>query len=180
MKQLAIFVMVFLFIPFISGACGEGQIDINSASLEKLDELYGIGPVKAEAIINSRPFNSVDDLTEVSGIGEITLDKIKEQGLACVGEESEENDKETEEIIEETPLEIPKINLQEIVEKVEEENIPIEAQVIILNAKTIKSEDEKESLDKSDYAKYGFIVFCALLVFLFILKARRKRHEFED
>lgn len=94
--------MLFIFILFLGGVfalCEDGQIDINSASLEELDNLYGIGPVKAEAIINSRPFQSIDELIDVSGIGEFTLTKIKEQGLACVEEETLE---ETQEPIEET------------------------------------------------------------------------------
>jgi len=64
--------------------CNSGQININSASKEELDNLDGIGPAKAEAIILSRPFNSIDDLVKVSGIKNATLNKIKAQGLACV------------------------------------------------------------------------------------------------
>ncbi|MFA6190480.1 MAG: lamin tail domain-containing protein [Candidatus Staskawiczbacteria bacterium] len=60
------------------------SIDINNASLSQLDELAGIGPVKAQAIIDARPFSSVDDLNRVKGIGDSTLQKIKDQGFACV------------------------------------------------------------------------------------------------
>jgi competence ComEA-like helix-hairpin-helix protein len=59
-------------------------IDINSASLEELQKIYGVGPVIAKRIIEARPFSSLDDLIKVKGIGEKTLQKIKEQGLACV------------------------------------------------------------------------------------------------
>jgi competence ComEA-like helix-hairpin-helix protein len=59
-------------------------IDINTASLEDLDRIYGVGPTIAQRIIEQRPFSSVDDLIRVKGIGEKTLEKIKEQGLACV------------------------------------------------------------------------------------------------
>ena len=59
-------------------------IDINTASLEELDKIYGVGPTIAQRIIETRPFTSVDDLIRVKGIGEKTLQKIKEQGLACV------------------------------------------------------------------------------------------------
>lgn len=61
-----------------------GQIDINTSSLEQLDEITGIGPVYAQRIIDARPFTSLDDLLGVEGIGEVTLEKIKEQGCAFV------------------------------------------------------------------------------------------------
>jgi competence ComEA-like helix-hairpin-helix protein len=59
-------------------------IDINTASSEELQKIYGVGPVIAQRIIEARPFSSIDDLIKVKGIGEKTLQKIKEQGLACV------------------------------------------------------------------------------------------------
>ena len=59
------FVLFLLMIGFVYAGCQDNQIDINSASLEKLDELTGIGPVKAQAIIDTRPFECVDDLINV-------------------------------------------------------------------------------------------------------------------
>src|SRR3989344_9364731 len=85
--------MIFL-VQLISAICNEGQVDVNSASLEELDGLSGIGPAKAQEIVNSRPFSSIDDLIKVKGIGEVTLSNIKAQGLACASNEESEKDKE--------------------------------------------------------------------------------------
>ena len=77
-------IIIFLFIFFCPVLVLAGQIDINSATLSQLDELTGIGPKYAQAIIDGRPFSSVDDLEKVKGIGPKTLQKIKDQGFACV------------------------------------------------------------------------------------------------
>ncbi|MCY0966389.1 ComEA family DNA-binding protein [Parathalassolituus penaei] len=56
-----------------------GKVNLNSASAAELSTLNGIGAVKAEAIVRFReehgPFNSVEDLTAVKGIGQATLEK---------------------------------------------------------------------------------------------------------
>jgi len=56
-------------------------VDINAATAEELEELMGIGPALAQAIVDYReehgPFASVDELLEVSGIGETRLDNIR-------------------------------------------------------------------------------------------------------
>lgn len=85
MKKIFLF---FLFLFLASTISATEKVNINSASLEELKNLTGIGDVKAQAIIDARPFSSVDDLLKVKGIGEKTLEKIKEQGLACVDCES--------------------------------------------------------------------------------------------
>ena len=55
------------------------SIDINTASAERLALLSGIGAVKAAAIVTYREqngaFESVEDLTKVSGIGPATIEK---------------------------------------------------------------------------------------------------------
>ncbi|MBM7454805.1 competence protein ComEA [Oceanisphaera litoralis] len=55
------------------------SIDINNATQDQLAMLTGIGPAKAAAIVEYReangPFNKVDDLANVSGIGPATIEK---------------------------------------------------------------------------------------------------------
>jgi competence protein ComEA len=61
---------------------GTGKVNINRASEAELQTLSGIGPAKAAAIVKDReengPFKTVDDLTRVSGIGDKTLENIKD------------------------------------------------------------------------------------------------------
>lgn len=56
-------------------------IDLNTATAEQLDELPGVGPVTAAAIVAWRQahgrFTSVDQLAEVDGIGAARLDKLR-------------------------------------------------------------------------------------------------------
>ncbi len=56
------------------------KVNINTATVEELQTLSGIGPKTAKAIVKYRekqPFESVDELIEVKGIGEKTLKKLK-------------------------------------------------------------------------------------------------------
>ncbi|WP_366247198.1 ComEA family DNA-binding protein [Terribacillus aidingensis] len=59
------------------------KININQADSEELTELNGIGEAKAQAIVAFReengPFTSIEQLTEVPGIGEKSLENMKEQ-----------------------------------------------------------------------------------------------------
>ena len=56
-------------------------INVNAAGAGDLDRLPGIGPAKAEAILAYReehgPFQTVDGLLEVSGIGPVTLENLR-------------------------------------------------------------------------------------------------------
>ena len=58
-------------------------ININTAGEDKLTSINGIGPSRAQAIIEYREshgaFKSIEDITQVSGIGDSTLEKIRDQ-----------------------------------------------------------------------------------------------------
>lgn len=59
------------------------MINLNTADVTELQNLPGVGPKKAELIIQYRQekgsFSKIEDLTEVQGIGEKTFAKIKSQ-----------------------------------------------------------------------------------------------------
>jgi len=57
--------------------CEPGTVAVNSASLERLQTLPGIGATLAQRIIASRPFSDAHDLTRVSGIGAATTERLR-------------------------------------------------------------------------------------------------------
>ena len=73
--------------PVTSSAIGEAgvpnKINLNQADATQLQQVSGIGPKKAADIIDYRqkdgPFKSVDELTNVNGIGEKTLANIRDE-----------------------------------------------------------------------------------------------------
>jgi competence protein ComEA len=79
MKKIILIFMVFfgLSLPVLAG------VDINTASQAELEAIKGIGPAKAKAIIEYRNkhglFKSVEDLTNVKGIGSGTLKRLGNQ-----------------------------------------------------------------------------------------------------
>src|SRR5690606_20651610 len=60
----------------------KGKVSLNKATQEEFETLSGIGPSKAAAIISYReengPFKKLEDLMQVSGIGEKSFEKIKD------------------------------------------------------------------------------------------------------
>ena len=66
-----------------AGIASARCVDINGGSASQLEELPGIGPTRATAIIQEReskgPYKSVDDLTRVHGIGAKTVEKMRER-----------------------------------------------------------------------------------------------------
>ena len=61
---------------------GNGKVNINTASMDELSKLDGIGESKAQAIIKYREengnFKTIEDITNVSGIGSSVYEKIKD------------------------------------------------------------------------------------------------------
>lgn len=75
------------FAMLIAMGCGlaqaakefNGTVNINTANVEQLTELPGIGPAKAQAIVEYRtnsPFKTVDEIMQVKGIGEKLFAKL--------------------------------------------------------------------------------------------------------
>ena len=72
----------FFDVPAASNVYEDRLTDINSAELEELMLLPGIGEVRAKAIIEYRQtyggFLSIEEITEVRGIGNVTYENIKD------------------------------------------------------------------------------------------------------
>jgi competence protein ComEA len=71
-----------IYVPWEGEQQSPQKIDINRAESWLLEALPGIGEVTARAIVDYRsengPFRRIEDLLKVKGIGEGTLDKIKD------------------------------------------------------------------------------------------------------
>lgn len=83
MKRFTAFLFALLLLLPIAGFSAD-TININTADKETLmSVIKGVGETKAEAIINYREengnFKSVDDLANVKGVGQTTIDKHREQ-----------------------------------------------------------------------------------------------------
>jgi len=64
------------------GSVQNGKLNINTANQQELQQLSGIGPALSQRIIDYREshgkFNSIDEIKNVSGIGEKTFEKFKD------------------------------------------------------------------------------------------------------
>ncbi|MBU1256841.1 helix-hairpin-helix domain-containing protein [Patescibacteria group bacterium] len=62
-----------------SDKVGTGTININSASASELDTLWGVGPARAQGIIDNRPFGKVEELLEKGVLPENVYEEIKDK-----------------------------------------------------------------------------------------------------
>ena len=137
------------------GFASAGCIDINSENLEELDEIVWVGPATAQKIIDARPFDCIDDLDSVSGIGEIKLADIKAGGVACVNEGDKEEGQEEIEVEDDAPREdvILLIN---------------EPEVISLNRDAVEDTDSLVYVSKNarvvGWLPYGFALFLIFVI----------------
>jgi competence protein ComEA len=68
--------------PEPAGGGAPAPVDLNTAGVDQLDTVPGVGPTTALAIVAYRdrhgPFRSVEDLTEVQGIGPARLEALRD------------------------------------------------------------------------------------------------------
>ena len=69
-------------IPSSGAESGQDKLNINTASQQDFEGLPGIGPSKAASFVQYRdengPFTAIEEITNISGIGEKTFEKLKE------------------------------------------------------------------------------------------------------
>ncbi|PKO92333.1 MAG: competence protein ComE [Betaproteobacteria bacterium HGW-Betaproteobacteria-10] len=75
---------LFLICALLSSiSLAYAAVNINSATVGELEAVKGLGPSKAQAIVDYRakngPFKSVDDLKKIKGFGEKSVAKLKSE-----------------------------------------------------------------------------------------------------
>lgn len=60
------------------------EINLNTAELADLTKLKNIGLVRAQSIIDKRPYRDIYELSTIKGLGKKRIDEIVNQGLAKI------------------------------------------------------------------------------------------------
>jgi len=76
------FFVLAIAVLLVKNWIASGPVDLNKANVENLETLPGVGPETAKAIIKGRPYESLEDLGRVKGIGPATIDKLREKAVA--------------------------------------------------------------------------------------------------
>ena len=198
MNRIGLPIVVFLFfaLSFVSANCSSTQININTASLVDLDKLTGIGLSKAQAIVDARPYSTLEDLDRAIGIGPSTVSKIEQQGLACVDESIDNTPQQnTTEDVAKSLQESPESVADQTTNNVEktqsnsietgntvkplpasETDITLDPSESIINLNSDNSittekiiyESKNEIIRK--YAIYAFAIFLILIIIILLIK----------
>ncbi|HYZ33937.1 MAG TPA: helix-hairpin-helix domain-containing protein [Crenalkalicoccus sp.] len=65
----------------MSSAIGDAKgVNLNTASVDELERIGGIGRQRAERIVQARPFASWDDLKRVEGFSDKLVQDLREAG----------------------------------------------------------------------------------------------------
>lgn len=112
------------------------------------------------------------------------LEATKGSENRCEVQNNETKEEKPQEIIEDNDDNSDKNNINEDNLPSGEEGGQINTEtetpeIIVLSAKDIKSEENTKILDKSEYAKYGFVIFCILIGILLIFKNKKQGNKDE-